>query len=704
MFSKISFILFFLFLSGIVHSQNVNTNNSVETIHNAGTKSELQSLALSYERIPNANTKKWAVTVKPTFSRVHGSEEVNQIKTSKLANKLVSYVAHQDIPTKAITPILGSNFEATYMQYGTPPDNSMAISNGGIIVSANNDKIEYYNEQGQLLYGDYWDDFLNDNTLTSSIFDPKVIYDSGADRFVLVVLHGSSPSSSKVVTCFSKTNNPQDGWWVYKLSGNPLNDNSWLDFPSIGVSNDELFITGNLFKTNGSFNQAFIYQMNKADGYNGNTINFQSWSNLSNFPFNAFTLSVASYGHQGNYGPGMYFVNNRSSGSDKVRLWHISNNIGGNPQISVSNISTSSYSVGADAAQQGTSDLLDVGDCRIQDAFLLGDYIHYVFSSDIGNGYSGINYNRLNYTNLTNVSKTIGLVNSHDYAYPSVASYSNSVNDKSVMIAFLRSSSNSFPEVRVVNCDDSFNFGSSVQVKAGETYVDVFAGNERWGDYVGIVRKHSNLSPTVWLCGSYGANLNFTYNHRYKAWIAEIRDPNALNAGFSANPVSGDAPLTVTYTDESTGNITSRLWSFSGGNPSSSSLQNPVVVYNNPGNFQTSLTVQNLSNNDNETKNNYINVSLSDGIEIVNNIENVKVFPNPVYDFYNILFEAKNKETITIKLINAQGKLVKLLFKAIPKQGENILHFNKNHLEIGTYFVIIESENKIIKNEKIIIN
>ena len=50
-------------------------------------------------------------------------------------------------------------------------------------------------------------------------------------------------------------------------------------------------------------------------------------------------------------------------------------------------------------------------------------------------------------------------------------------------------------------------------------------------------------------------------------------------AQFTANPTSGTSPLTVQFTDQSsagTGSITTRTWSFPGGNPASSTAQNPM--------------------------------------------------------------------------------------------------------------------------------
>ncbi|MBK6820752.1 MAG: hypothetical protein IPG85_14685 [Bacteroidetes bacterium] len=49
--------------------------------------------------------------------------------------------------------------------------------------------------------------------------------------------------------------------------------------------------------------------------------------------------------------------------------------------------------------------------------------LHFTFHSDIGNGWNGINYNRLTVSSLTNQSTTFGLSGSYDYSYPSVASF-----------------------------------------------------------------------------------------------------------------------------------------------------------------------------------------------------------------------------------------------------------------------------------------
>ena len=62
-------------------------------------------------------------------------------------------------------------------------------------------------------------------------------------------------------------------------------------------------------------------------------------------------------------------------------------------------------------------------------------------------------------------------------------------------------------------------------------------------------------------------------------------------AAFSGTPLSGCSPITVTFTDQSSGSPTSWLWDFGNGN--TSTLQNPIAAYPTPGTYTISLTATN---------------------------------------------------------------------------------------------------------------
>lgn len=63
-----------------------------------------------------------------------------------------------------------------------------------------------------------------------------------------------------------------------------------------------------------------------------------------------------------------------------------------------------------------------------------------------------------------------------------------------------------------------------------------------------------------------------------------------LQADFTAQPTSGAVPLTVQFTDRSTGSIATRVWNFGDGSPTSTET-NPAHIYNYGGQFTVTLTV-----------------------------------------------------------------------------------------------------------------
>ncbi|MCW5898426.1 MAG: T9SS type A sorting domain-containing protein [Flavobacteriales bacterium] len=470
---------------------------------------------------------RWSAKVSRVGAFTHGLPEVAEIKAAKQAER-----SRNDLPVpegeagvpKSLQPLVGANFEANWSVAQTPPDNSMAISNGGSIVTANNDEVLYMNTSGTVLQYYAWHDFFNDPQLNANIYDPKVVYDSQADRFIMTVLHGSTAANSIVLLCFSQSNNPTIGWWVYSLPGNVLQNNTWFDYPGLGVSTHDVFITGNMFTSgNNQFNQALVFQVAKAQGYVGQSLNYLYWSNLSGQPYAAFTLQPAGWGHQGNSGPGMLFVSSSAGGASTIRIWQITNAVGSNPQMNAYTSPVPAYAPGANANQMGTNDLLDTGDSRILAAFFLGDRIHFVHHADIGGTWNGIRYGRTNVNDLQTQTANWGNQGTSDLAYPALAAFSNDASDPGVMMAYVRSSPSLYPEARVVYCDQNLTFSNGVLVKQGETFVNFQQGNiERWGDYTGMARRHNAPTPKVWMAACYGAHAQGSLNNTWKTWVAEI--------------------------------------------------------------------------------------------------------------------------------------------------------------------------------------
>jgi hypothetical protein len=452
--------------------------------------------------------------IKEFHPEVPNEELLDSIKKAKQDLKKTSLKPNAEYNIQKATPVLGANWLGNLNSGSSPLDNNIAISNGGIVVSVSNDILEIDDSQGALLYYNDFVTFFN-STSIENVCDPVVLYDNQADRFILFFQECTGASSnSKLCIAFSKTNDPSTGgWWKYQITGNPLNDGSWFDYPKMSISTNELYITGNLFYDNGGFNEAILYQIDKNDGYNGSSLTWQYWHNISGSPF---TLLPVGHGQGLNFGPGCYLVATESSGSSSIDLYDLTDYMTGSPNLNHYVISTTEYSPAADANQLGSSCLLDNGDCRSLSGFYLDGTIHFVFHSDIGNGWNGINYNRLNVSSGSNSSSMIGIEGSYDYSYPAIASIGNSLTDKSVIIGFLRSGSDIYPQVRAINCDNSMTWSSSILVKDGDDYSSYTSSStERWGDYTGACRKYN--SGTVWINGMFG-----NIDNKWDTWIAEI--------------------------------------------------------------------------------------------------------------------------------------------------------------------------------------
>jgi len=83
--------------------------------------------------------------------------------------------------------------------------------------------------------------------------------------------------------------------------------------------------------------------------------------------------------------------------------------------------------------------------------------------------------------------------------------------------------------------------------------------------------------------------------------------PPAPVAQFTGTPTSGLGPLTASFTNTSTGNITSYAWAF--GDGTTSTAANPVKVYSAAGTYTVSLTVTGPGGSNTQTRTNYITVT-----------------------------------------------------------------------------------------------
>lgn len=110
-----------------------------------------------------------------------------------------------------------------------------------------------------------------------------------------------------------------------------------------------------------------------------------------------------------------------------------------------------------------------------------------------------------------------------------------------------------------------------------------------------------------------------------RIWMDNIKlnfnsqEPPFSNFAMTDN-VCSDIP--VTFTDLSTGNPTSWLWTFDGGNPATSTDQNPVVTYDTPGTYDVQLVATNsFGTGTTVVKNDFITIGNTGTLPLIENFE-----------------------------------------------------------------------------------
>ena len=124
----------------------------------------------------------------------------------------------------------------------------------------------------------------------------------------------------------------------------------------------------------------------------------------------------------------------------------------------------------------------------------------------------------------------------------------------------------------------------------------------------GLATAVSDVTAT----GAYAYSGTLSASEQWVAALVTFKTvtlPSAPTASFTAAPTSGTAPLTVQFTDTSTGSPTAWAWDF--GDGGSATAQNPSHSYAAAGTYTVTLTASNALGSDTATQTGLISVSTS---------------------------------------------------------------------------------------------
>jgi PKD repeat protein len=171
--------------------------------------------------------------------------------------------------------------------------------------------------------------------------------------------------------------------------------------------------------------------------------------------------------------------------------------------------------------------------------------------------------------------------------------------------------------------------------------------------------------------------------------------PCIITADFSASPTSGEAPLDVQFTDQSTG---AEAWAWDFGDGGTSTAQNPLHQYAAPDTYTVRLIATRSCGADTLVKTDYIAVTSSTagigGTPVLRT--DTWAYPNPFNPGTSIFFALKSTGRVQIVVYDAVGRVVRTLVSGVYPAGTQRVEFDGRddagrQLASGVYFYRFEA-------------
>lgn len=419
-----------------------------------------------------------------------------------------------------------------------PPD-TMGAAGPAHLVSFLNTEVGFFSKAtgvrlnpGVSLY-DFWAPLISSNLLPADVFDPKVIYDASSQRFIAVTLDGQLPfdASSYVLLAVSRTSDPTAGWSTWALASDNTGA-TWADYPGLGVDENNVYLTANLFDPSGVFSRSKIWRIPKAQ-----LLSLPQATTLTRTEF-THPLSVLQPAHT--FGPASagYLLTEAGFTSGSRRFLEVLEIAGSPPALSsLGTVEVLPYpNIPADLPPAPQT-LIHTGDTRILNVVFRNGRLYAAHTvSDSTNTKTEVAwYEVLPSSPPTLVQQGRVSDGSRFYYYPSIAVNANG----DIALGFSGSSPTEFAGgyyTARLNSDPPGTTQPVERLKAGEAaYFKTFGGTlNRWGDYSATVTDPTD-DLTFWTLQEYAQTGN-----RWGTWwgsfrIADIVGPDNVVATLTDN-------------------------------------------------------------------------------------------------------------------------------------------------------------------------
>ncbi len=482
-----AFLFFLIFLSSSVFSQVAQ--GPVLGTSGAGEIKNTNSFG-PYMPMSNPNMEKGKNKIKYTGVAFYGPADATMPEPEAI------YVedAGQTVTGK---PVLLREFQGPGTTGSIPPDPHVAVGPDHIIATVNTD-FAIYDKNGNLLKRIDSDNWFGSLIPGIFSFDPKVIYDHYAQRWMMVWLDQDDGSArGTILIAVSDDSNPLGNWSNWVLPSNKNGNtgiNSWGDYQGVGYDSLALYVTTNQFSFAGNFDYAKIRVIPKAQLLQNSTNPVTYWDFWDvKFPGSSARVfnirPVIHYTHSDT----AYFVHVPYSGGNRYALYKVTD-VSGTPQITGASVAVSNFGYPPDAGQPGGVDPFETNGSALSNEPVYRNgylWVTHLTVNPANWAYSAVRYTKINTTtNQPEEQVTFGR-EGYWYLYPAITvdKYEN------IGFTFGRSGlyeyNGAFFAGRAKGAPETDLKSYLLEPGAGSYVVTFGSGRNRWGDYMGI-----SLDPT----------------------------------------------------------------------------------------------------------------------------------------------------------------------------------------------------------------
>ncbi len=449
------------------------------------------------------------------------------------------------------TPPPSASFAALGDNNSTIPPDVHGAAGPNHLMTTLNSQVRIQNRTGGVISTTITLTSFWSSTGANGVFDPKVLYDPYAKRWMFTAVSNFRSASSSVLMGVSQDSNPTGTWNLYRVDADPT-DRVWADYPSMGFNKNWIVVNVNLFTVVGdTFIRSDNYAFNKADLYAGGSGLFTRLPDTTGggaiTPALTYDTTVST----------MYMLEDwfgNLGGVGYLRLSAITGPVGSevytpgaafpstlNPWEDVAVVGFADF-----APQSGSTRLIMCNDARMQNTVYRNGFLwcaHTVFLPAGAGTRASVQWWKITPGgSISQRGRMDDASGSLFYAFPSIAVNKNDA----VLLGYSRFSANQFASGNYayrVSTDPPNSLRNDTVLKAGEAKYDkdFGSGANRWGDYTNTVVDPVN-DADMWTIQEYAAT-RVNPSDRWGTWWGKIGEPATADCNSNGIEDSIDIAL-----------------------------------------------------------------------------------------------------------------------------------------------------------------